>query len=329
MKAMMAGFVLLVAGLMTAPAGLAQRTPAEIYRAASESVVLLISYNPEAQHRAKGAGSIIGTEHVLTNAHVVLGPDGTPFQKILVFLHSENQNDDSRRRFQNGRRARVLHHSSALDLALLAVDQLPAIQPLFLGNSEVVSVGDPVLAIGHPERGGLWSLTSGRIGAVIRNARQVQGRHVFQTETSLNRGNSGGPLLNYHGQLVGVNTSIARRSEDGLAITGINFALQSAVARAWLEQVGFRPEQGQPPGRQPPKVVAPTQTSPPSKPSTKAKAPKSPEQPRLLTPERPLSDEELFRRVLLQNEAEYRRDIEQGFEKYEQEQQQGFQNFGQ
>ena len=329
MKVMMAGFVLLVGGLITAPTGWTQRTPSEIYHASNESVVLLICYNPEKEHRSKGAGSIIGAGYVLTNAHVVLGPDGRPLQKILVYLHSENQNDDSRRIFKNGRRARVLQHSNALDLALLAVDQLPAIEPLLLGNSELVSIGDSVLAIGHPERGGLWSLTSGRIGAVIRNAQQVKGRHVFQTETSLNRGNSGGPLLNYHGQLVGINTSIARRSEDGLAITGINFALQSSVANIWLEKVGFRPEPGHPKGKQPRKVALPNQTSSSSKLGTKAKPAKSPKQPRLLTPERPLSDEELFWRVMQQNEDEYRRETEQEFENFEQKLQEGFQNFGQ
>ena len=100
-------------------------------------------------------------------------------------------------------------------------------------------VGDPVLAIGHPESGGLWSLTSGRIGSIIKNQSGIKGKHVFQTETSLNRGNSGGPLLDGNGDMVGVNTNISRRSSDGLAITGINFAVQSNVLRDWLRVGGI------------------------------------------------------------------------------------------
>jgi len=323
---MMATLALLLIGMVITSMSWAQHTPAEIYHASNESVVLLICYNPETKHRSKGAGSVIRAGYILTNAHVVLGPDGRPFQKIIVYLHSENQNDGSRRNLQNGRKAQVLKHNKALDLALLAVNQFPSIEPLVLGKSELVSVGDPVLAIGHPESGGLWSLTSGRIGAVIRNAQQVQGRHVFQTETSLNRGNSGGPLLNYQGQMVGINTSISRRSEDGLAITGINFALQSSVARSWLDEIGFLLEESNSQGKQHRKVVTQNQSNPHSMSGSSAKKTKSPKQSRLLTLKNPISDEELFR-LVLHNQDEYKDETEKEFEKFEQELQEDFNNF--
>jgi serine protease Do len=74
----------------------------------------------------------------------------------------------------------------------------------------------------------------------------VKGKDVYQMETSVNRGNSGGPLLDGNGYLVGINTSISRRSADGLAITGINFAIKSAVVRRWIsesrEQIASAPE---------------------------------------------------------------------------------------
>ncbi len=62
----------------------------------------------------------------------------------------------------------------------------------------------------------------------------VKGKNAFQTDTSINRGNSGGPLLDSNGRIVGVNTSMARKAADGLAITSVNFAIRSDVARAWM-----------------------------------------------------------------------------------------------
>ena len=215
-------------------------TPAEVYRKAVSAVVLLVSMEPNSKSRSKGTGSMITNRHVLTNAHVVLGDNGRPLDKTLVFYSFENPNDGIEQNFRKGRQAKVSHYSEKLDLALLEVEDPPKVKSLILGPADGVQIGDPVLAIGHPENGGLWSLTSGRIGARIRNAEGVRGNHIFQTEASLNRGNSGGPLLNEDGQMIGVNTSIARKASDGLAITGINFAVQSDVAREWLQSVGLR-----------------------------------------------------------------------------------------
>jgi serine protease Do len=95
-----------------------------------------------------------------------------------------------------------------------------------------------VVAIGHPEQGGLWTLTTGVISAEVDNFNGVKGKHVFQTETGLNRGNSGGPLLDGGGQMIGVNTAIARVASDGLPITSISFSLKSSVAAQWLREQG-------------------------------------------------------------------------------------------
>jgi serine protease Do len=105
------------------------------------------------------------------------------------------------------------------------------------------------VAIGHPEQGGLWTLTTGVISAEVDNFNGVKGKHVFQTETGLNRGNSGGPLLDGEGRMIGVNTAIARVASDGLPITSISFSLKSNVAAQWLleQRSGARVE-----GRKPP-----------------------------------------------------------------------------
>jgi serine protease Do len=100
-----------------------------------------------------------------------------------------------------------------------------------------VSIGDPVLAIGHPENGGLWSLTTGTISSKINNYQKIPGKNVFQTETSLNRGNSGGPLIDENGRLVGVNSMFSRISKDGLPVIGINFSIMSNVAVQWIQSL--------------------------------------------------------------------------------------------
>jgi serine protease Do len=73
-----------------------------------------------------------------------------------------------------------------------------------------------------------------------RTSPNVPGKHVFQTETGLNRGNSGGPLIDENGQQIGVNTSMARKAKDGLAITSISFAVKSSVAKEWLAKQGVQ-----------------------------------------------------------------------------------------
>ncbi len=213
-------------------------TPAEIYRKAVPAVVLLVSMEPSS--RSKGTGSMITNRYVLTNAHVVLGDNGRPLDKTLVFYSFENPNDGIEQNFRKGRQAKVSHYSEKLDLALLEVEDPPKVSPLGLGPADGVQIGDPVLAIGHPENGGLWSLTSGRIGAKFGTRKESGAIISSRLRASLNRGNSGGPLRNEDGQRIGVNTSIARKASDGLAITGINFAVQSDVAREWLQSVGLR-----------------------------------------------------------------------------------------
>ena len=327
-------------------------TPAEIYRKAVPAVVLLVSMEPNSKSRSKGTGSMITNRHVLTNAHVVLGDNGRPLDKTLVFYSFENPNDGIEQNFRKGRQAKVSHYSEKLDLALLEVEDPPKVKSLSLGPADGVQIGDPVLAIGHPENGGLWSLTSGRIGARIRNAEGVRGNHIFQTEASLNRGNSGGPLLNEDGQMIGVNTSIARKASDGLAIMGINFAVQSDVAREWLQSVGLRlpkvmavaanrPTPEKPVATVPEtkpavttaeatKPAATTAATKPAKPTPPAKEtqapvvvstpPKAKEKPQLLTRPRPFRDDQLFDHISNQTYAEFSQQLEAEFEAFQKQQ---------
>ncbi len=86
----------------------------------------------------------------------------------------------------------------------------------------------------------MWTLTAGLISAQFEDFNGTPGKHVFQTDTGLNRGNSGGPLLDRQGQMIGINTAMARVAQDGTPIMSINFAVESDVARQWLTQHGVK-----------------------------------------------------------------------------------------
>jgi serine protease Do len=140
-----------------------------------------------------------------------------------------------------GYKGKIIAYDIPLDLALLKIvnpDRQLTTVPF--ADSGIVEIGDQVYAIGHPEQGGLWSLTTGVISAHWRNYGGVSGKHLFQTDASINRGNSGGPLLDEMGTMVGINSMIARKAADGLTITDVNFSIRSNVAIDWLNSKGYR-----------------------------------------------------------------------------------------
>ena len=191
----------------TAPAAASAGTKsvAAIYRAAAPGVVRVT------QAQGQGSGFVIDSEgHILTNAHVV---DGTG----PVFVSFSN-ND----RVQ----ATVVGKDDSTDTALLKVtESSDALRPLALGSSTSVSVGDPVLAIGNPF--GLdRTVTSGIVSAVARQIQAPNGfpiNNAIQTDAAINHGNSGGPLLNMQGQVIGINSQIADSGVD--ANVGVGFAI--------------------------------------------------------------------------------------------------------
>ena len=238
----------------------------KLYATVAPGVVLV--YGEQGETGSVGTGSIIQAGGlVVTNAHVILD-HGTkkPFEKLFVFLKPDRVTGQNETDLKRGYAAQWLTYSTSLDLALLvmlnAPDNLPTVE---LAEGEV-AVGEATAAIGHPEHGARWSLTTGRIGGEWTDFEGVKGKDVYQMETSVNRGNSGGPLLDGNGHMVGINTAIARRSEDGLAITGVNFAIKSSVIRAWvggaLEQIKARLESTAPGKAPPPKQVAAAEAAP-------------------------------------------------------------------
>lgn len=246
-----------IAGLLflAAPQVAHALTPKDIYRKAGPAVVLLLG-SDDGKQGSGGTGSVISADgKIITNAHVVISSQtNAPYKILYVFLKPDRVTGDNSKDLARRYKARVLHYSSPdeLDLALLQLEDAPGPLPtIAFADPDKVDVGDEVVAIGHPEQGGLWTLTTGAISTVIANYGKVKGKNVFQTEASVNRGNSGGPLLDTDGNMVGINTMIARQAADGVAITAVNFSLKSSVAVSWLALEGmgvaYAPKQGDAP----------------------------------------------------------------------------------
>ena len=173
---------------------------------------------------ASGSGFVLDQDgHVLTNNHVVAGA-----QSIRVKLGSDETSHD----------ARVVGRDPATDLALLDVDAPRSeLQPLALGDSSNVNVGDPVVAIGNPF--GLdQTATTGIVSALQRQIEAPDGfaiSNVIQTDASINPGNSGGPLINSSGQVIGITSQI--ETGGGQGSVGIGFAIPSNTAREVVSQL--------------------------------------------------------------------------------------------
>lgn len=202
-----------------------------LYEEASESVVLIYAER-DGNVVSKGTGSLISSEGlVLTNAHVVDNSTG----KIDVYFKPAelqgNSND-----LGEPVSAVIVAIDRRIDLALLSLNSSRAFPaPLALSDLSQVGVGEPTIAIGHPTGGAFWSLTTGRVSGSFTNYDGIRGKDVFQTETAMNPGNSGGPLLDGSGQIIGVNSFIRRQNASGLTLAGLNFAIKSTSVQEWID----------------------------------------------------------------------------------------------
>lgn len=165
--------------------------------------------------RGNGSGVIVDVAgYILTNHHVIVGADRI---KIKLADGSEYQ-------------GKVIGSDQETDLAVLKIEPRETLPTARLGDSDKTQVGDWVLAIGSPF--GLdQTVTAGIISAKDREATELRNRpsfqHFLQTDAAINRGNSGGPLINLAGEVIGINTAIATTTGD---YNGIGFALPSGEA---------------------------------------------------------------------------------------------------
>ncbi len=188
----------------------------ELYSLPRPSLDSTLPYQGSEQaQRGNGSGVIVDPNgYILTNRHVV------------------NQVDRIKVRFFDGTElpARLIGSDAEVDLAVVKVDPITPLTPIKFGDSEKMRVGDWVLAIGSPF--GLdQTVTAGIISAKERDSSELYKRvgfqYFLQTDAAINRGNSGGPLVNLLGELIGINSAIATSTGD---YNGICFALPSMEA---------------------------------------------------------------------------------------------------
>ncbi len=175
---------------------------------------------PERSRRATSLGSgfiVDSAGFVVTNNHVIAEAD-----EISVILQDNERYE-----------ATVVGRDPKTDLALLKIDAGRDLPALEWGNSSVARVGDWVVAIGNPFGLG-GSVTAGIISARQRDINAGPYDNFLQTDASINRGNSGGPLFNLDGQVIGVNTAIF--SPTGGSV-GIGFSIPSSLAERVVAQL--------------------------------------------------------------------------------------------
>lgn len=201
---------------------------AEIVRRESPAVVL-IEASSDSGSGGLGSGFLIDQDgHILTNAHVV------------------DKSDDTTVTFSDGtkEKARILGADPSTDLAVLKIDTVPAgVRPVPLGSSSSLVVGQEVVAIGNPyglER----TATTGIVSALERAIESPNGftiQNAIQTDAAINQGNSGGPLFDRAGRVIGMNSQIA--SQNGGNV-GLGFAVPIDTIKPIVKSVidGGKPE---------------------------------------------------------------------------------------
>ncbi len=184
----------------------------------TNTVMMLVDVSSE----GSGSGSVLDKEgHILTNYHVI-----EDAQKIDVMLFDGNSYE-----------ARPVGADPINDIAVIKIDApRDALFPIRLGDSAEMKVGMRVFAIGNPfglER----TMTTGIISSLNRTLQVAANRSIksiIQIDAAVNPGNSGGPLLNSHGRLIGMNTAIASRTGQS---AGVGFAIPSSLIARVVPQL--------------------------------------------------------------------------------------------
>jgi S1-C subfamily serine protease len=167
----------------------------------------------------QGSGFVIDKEgHILTNYHVIADA-----RQVEVTMHN-------RKKYK----ATIVGTDPSHDLAVIQI-KAPELTPAVLGDSRNLQVGQKVFAIGNPF--GLAGTMTRGIVSSIRPVREPNGAMIdeaIQTDAAINPGNSGGPLMNWHGEVIGINTMILSNSNQS---AGIGFAIPINTAKAVLNDL--------------------------------------------------------------------------------------------
>ena len=220
----------------TASGGL---TPEQIYGSLSGGVVMVLAqfsgagtdqFGQPQSGEALGTGFVVDKEgNILTNAHVV-DENGQRADSVSIVF---NKGGSETQRVKGT----LVGVDVGSDIAVIKVDPNGvSLKPLPLGDSDKVAVGEPVVAIGNP-LGFDFSISSGIVSATGRSMQADNGQtipNVIQTDAAINRGNSGGPLIDNQGKVIGINERIA---SQGGGNEGLGFAIPINTAVRSLEQI--------------------------------------------------------------------------------------------
>jgi len=212
--------------------------PAEIYERDAPGVVTVFSLLGDDDAGAVagpgdpglGSGFVLNARgEIATNAHVVTSGEGRAIRRAHTVYVA----------FADGNRvqARIVGYDPNADIALLRIDRRGlTLRPLPLGTAQDLRVGSPVAAIGSPF-GEPQSLSVGVVSATNRSIKSLTGFEIagaIQTDAAINRGNSGGPLVNGRGEVLGVNSQIQTTSGGG---EGVGYAVPADTVRRTIDQL--------------------------------------------------------------------------------------------
>lgn len=186
-------------------------TPGQVYQQNVDAVVAILAYNKDSTYRSMGSGFILSADgYVVSNYHVVDGMDTIEVHTVDGGVHE----------------ARLVGYEETNDISVLKIEgeDLPHVK---LGSSDKLQVGDQVAAIGNPLGDLTSSMTVGYVSAKDRIvATDGSTMNMLQTDAAINSGNSGGPLFNMKGEVVGITTAkFSGMSQSGVSIEGIGFAI--------------------------------------------------------------------------------------------------------
>jgi 2-alkenal reductase len=210
-------------------------SPSSIYARRSPGVVTIVSIygtDPESTRRAQGSGFVVSPQgYILTNSHVITTAGETPVAHPADSVFVEFQDRDRAE-------AKIVGWDVFDDVGLLKVEpSAHALAPVPLGNSAAAVVGEPVAAIGSPF-GNENSLAVGVVSAVHRSVDSLTSTFnlvdAIQTDAPINHGNSGGPLFDARGRVIGINAQINSTSGEA---EGVGFAVPINSAKRSMQQL--------------------------------------------------------------------------------------------
>jgi 2-alkenal reductase len=210
-------------------------SPSSIYARRSPGVVTIVAVydtQPESARRAQGSGFVVSSQgYILTNSHVITtaGDTAVPRPADSVFIEFQDRDRAE---------AKIVGWDVFDDVGLLKVDpSAHGLAPVPLGNSAAVVVGEPVAAIGSPF-GNENSLAVGVVSAVHRSVDSMTSSFnlvdAIQTDAPINHGNSGGPLFDARGRVIGINAQINSTSGEA---EGVGFAVPINSAKRSMQQL--------------------------------------------------------------------------------------------